>query len=52
MTRFEAGVTESPRAASERKWSTRWRDRVHIECMEESTKKAICAKKLKRLNIF
>ena len=25
---------------------------VHIKCMKESTKKAICAKKFKGLNIF
>ena len=26
--------------------------RVHIKCMEESTKKDICVKKLKGINIF
>ena len=54
MTLFEARVTGSPRDSPERKWvpGEGLKHRVHIKCMEDSTKKAICAKKLKRLNNF
>ena len=62
MTRFKAGVTGSPRDAPEGKWVLRGGieiQNVRInKCknnqkrMEESNKKAICAKKLKGLNIF
>ena len=54
MTRFEAGVTGSPEMLlKENGYSAEGQKyRIHIKCIEKSTKKVICAKKSKELNNF
>ena len=51
---LEAEVTGLPRNAPEGNEcpTEGWKYRVHIKCMEESTKEAICAKALMGLDNF
>ena len=49
MKCFEAGVTGYPRDASQEKWVLAGGIEMlctYIKCMEQSNKKAICAKKI------
>ena len=50
---LEADINGSPEMPlKENRYSVEGSNRVHVKCMEESTKKAICAKKLKGLLDF